>query len=89
MSNSKYLIYGFFAGLIAIGIRLGTVEVTPQIREMALTVGTSLFIFSLLLQAMRILEKGPKINPKIVNFISGFGFSSSLTSFVLYGPSFF
>jgi len=88
MRHKKYLIYGFMVGLSFIAIRLGYVEVTEKISQTAYYLGIIFISATLFIKVIQLLKKGPVFNPKTDNFLMGFGLSSAIVSFILYGPSF-
>ena len=88
MRHKKYLIYGFMVGFSFIAIRLGYVEVTEKISQTAYYLGIIFISAALFIKIIQLLKKGPVFNPKADNFLMGFGLSSAIVSFILYGPSF-
>ncbi len=88
MRDKKYLMYGFIVGLSFIAIRLGYVEVTEKMSQTAYSLGIIFISAALFIKVIQLLKKGPVFNPKADNFLMGFGLSSAIVSFFLYGPSF-
>ena len=86
---NKYLKWGVIIGLFTIGIRLSVFEVTEEIRQLAYDLGYSLLALSTILQIWKRIRQLPQLSPDAVNLITGFALTSSIVSFLLYGPSFF